>query len=190
YKSDKPNPNFLNPELYSAFLHSVEPLHKKIGILMFQFEYLNKQKMNNLNQFMEKVFSFVERIDNRFQIGIETRNPNYLTKPFFEMLRELNISMVFLEGYYMPSIVEVYNKHKNSLTSPVVIRLHGPDRSGIEEKTKGNWNQIVEPKDGSLPLIIEMIRDLQVREVGTYVNVNNHFEGSAPLTINKIKEGL
>lgn len=190
YKSDNPNPNFLNPELYDAFLQAIEPMHEKIGVLMFQFEYLNKQKMNNLIQFVEKVSSFVERIDNRFQIGIEARNPNYLTKPFFEMLRELNISMVFLEGYYMPSIVEAYNKYKDLLTSPVVIRLHGPDRSEIEEKTKGNWNQIVDPKDKSLPQIIEMIRDLQIREVGTYVNVNNHFEGSAPLTINKIKEVL
>lgn len=190
YKSDKPNPNFLNPELYAAFLHAVEPLHDKIGALMFQFEYLNKQKMNNLNQFIEKMYSFIGKADKRFRIGIETRNPNYLTKPFFEMLKELNLSMVFLEGYYMPPIVEVYNKHKEEITSPVVIRLHGPDRSGIEEKTKGNWNQIVEPKDASLPPIIEMIKDLGVREIGTYVNVNNHFEGSAPLTINKIINGL
>jgi uncharacterized protein YecE (DUF72 family) len=190
YKSDKPNANFLNPELHDAFLHAIEPLHAKIGVLMFQFEYLNKQKMSNINQFLEKIHSFVDKADKRFKIGIETRNPNYLTKPFFEMLKELNLSMVFLEGYYMPPIVEVYNQHKEEITSPIVIRLHGPDRSGIEEKTKGSWNQIVEPKDESLIKIIEMIRDLQAKEIGTYVNVNNHFEGSAPLTINKIINGL
>jgi uncharacterized protein YecE (DUF72 family) len=190
YKSDKPNTNFLNPELYEAFLHAVEPLHDKIGLLMFQFEFLNKQKMSNLNQFLEKIHSFVDKVDKRFRIGIETRNPNYLTKPFFEMLKELNLSMVFLEGYYMPPVTEVYEKFQELITSPVVIRLHGPDRSGIEEKTNGNWNQIVEPKDDSLPSIIEMIKDLRAKEIGTYINVNNHFEGSAPLTINKIKNGL
>ncbi len=35
-----------------------------------------------------------------------------------------------------------------------------------------------------------MIRDLKNQEVDLFVNVNNHFEGSAPLTIKKIKEML
>ena len=32
-----------------------------------------------------------------------------------------------------------------------------------------------------------MIKELQINEVDLFVNVNNHFEGSAPLTIEKIK---
>jgi hypothetical protein len=35
-----------------------------------------------------------------------------------------------------------------------------------------------------------MIKDLQKRKVDTYANVNNHFEGSAPLTIQKIRKLL
>ncbi|MDP2303300.1 MAG: DUF72 domain-containing protein [Ignavibacteria bacterium] len=62
YKSDKPNPNFLNPELYDAFLHGVEPLHDKIGALMFQFEYLNKQKMSGLDEFLKRFISLTMRL--------------------------------------------------------------------------------------------------------------------------------
>jgi uncharacterized protein YecE (DUF72 family) len=69
-----------------------------------------------------------------------------------------------------------------------VIRLHGPDRSGIEEKTGNIWNQIVEPKDNELPKIAGMIQYLSEKKIDVYVNVNNHYEGSAPLTIKKLKE--
>ncbi len=98
--------------------------------------------------------------------------------------------MVFLHGYYMPPIWEVFKTSKELLLSPVVIRLHGPDRSGIEEKTGNVWNQIVEPKDEELPKIAEIINYLSEKQTDVYVNVNNHYEGSAPLTIRKLKEIL
>ena len=39
-------------------------------------------------------------------------------------------------------------------------------------------------------MIIQLINELMTQEVDIYLNVNNHFEGSAPLTINKIKNLL
>ncbi|MBI5661997.1 MAG: DUF72 domain-containing protein [Ignavibacterium album] len=35
-----------------------------------------------------------------------------------------------------------------------------------------------------------MIRYLSEKRIDVYVNVNNHYEGSAPLTIRKLKELL
>ena len=49
---------------------------------------------------------------------------------------------------------------------------------------------LVEQKDKELDRIIEMIKELLSREVDVYLNVNNHYEGSAPLTIEKIKKLL
>ena len=88
----------------------------------------------------------------------------------------------------MPPIREVFNEYKDKIKSTAVIRLHGPDRSGIEKKTGSIWNQIVEPKDDELDKIVEIIHYLKNKKVNTYVNVNNHYEGSAPLTIQKINK--
>jgi len=60
----------------------------------------------------------------------------------------------------------------------------------MEKKTKKIWNKIVEPQDSDLIKIIKMIKSLQKRKVDLYINVNNHFEGSAPLTIYKIEKML
>jgi len=186
----KPNPHFLSAELLNKFLETLEPLSNKIGVLMFQFEYLNKQKMSGLEEFLDKFESFVETLDKRYTYGIELRNPNYLKEPFFEFLERNNLAMVFLQGYYMPPIWDTFHEFKSHFNTNAVIRLHGPDRAGIEEKTKGVWNKIVEPKDEEINKIREMIYFLTQKDVDLYVNVNNHYEGSAPLTIEKIKMEL
>ena len=187
----KPNPYFLSVELFNEFLESIVPIKKQIGCLIFQFEYLNKQKMSSLSQFQLKFREFYNKLDKKIPpVGIELRNPNYLNEKYFSFLSELGIAPVFLEGYYMPPIAEIYNKFKKHIRNLVVIRLHGPDRKGIEKMANDNWNKIYINRDNELRSIIEMIKELQSNEVDLFVNVNNHFEGSAPLTIEKISKSL
>jgi len=186
----KPNPHFLSAELFNQILESLEPMRGKIGMLMFQFEYLNKQKMSGLNEFSDKFGRFVESLDKRYTYGIELRNPNYLKESFFKFLERNTLAMVFLQGYYMQPIWEVYKEFQSYIKSSAVIRLHGPDRSGIEQKTNSVWNKIVEPKDDELTNVVEMINTLRQKEIDVFINVNNHYEGSAPLTIKKIKTRL
>jgi uncharacterized protein YecE (DUF72 family) len=87
----------------------------------------------------------------------------------------------------MPPLWEVYSKYKNYITTMAVIRLHGPDRAGIEKRTNNIWDKIQEPKDDELIKIREMILSLLQNKISVFVNVNNHYEGSAPLTIEKLK---
>lgn len=182
----KPNPFFLSTDVFEKFLETLKSIEKNIGVIMFQFEYLNKQKLSGLPEFIDRVQSFVESLNKKFVYGIEIRNPNFLNKNYFNFLERNNLAMVFLQGYFMPPVWQLFNEHKENLTSTIVFRLHGPDRSGIEKKTGGNWNQIVEPKNDELKKVAEMINYLKAKKVDLYVNVNNHFEGSAPLTIKKL----
>jgi len=187
----KPNPFFLSNELFDQFLQSIEPIKNQVGCLIFQFEYLNKQKMNSLSQFQSKFSEFYQDINrDKLTLGIEIRNPNYLNENYFKFLADLNMAPVFLEGYYMPSVAETYSKFKEYVKNLCVIRLHGPDRKGIEKKSNENWNQIYVNRDKQIKSLVEMITDLQHKEVDLFVNVNNHFEGSAPLTIQRLKEKL
>ena len=187
----KPNPFFLSVELFQEFLESIEPITSQIGCLIFQFEYLNKQKMKSLSEFQFRFTEFYKQLDNKIPlIGIEIRNPNYLNEKYFSFLTDLKIVPVFLEGYYMPPIEDVYNKFKKFIKELVVIRLHGPDRKGIEQMANDNWNQVYINRDKEISSIVKMLKELQQNEVDLFVNVNNHFEGSAPLTIEKIKKLL
>jgi len=187
----KPNPYFLSVELFHEFLSAIDPIKNQIGCLIFQFEYLNKQKMSSLSQFQAIFFEFHRQLEKNIPaIGIEIRNPNYLNENYFKFLSELKLAPVFLDGYYMPPATEIYSKFKKHINNLAVIRLHGPDRKGIEKMANENWNHIYINRDVEIKSIVEMIKELQNKEVDLFVNVNNHFEGSAPLTIEKIKTFL
>lgn len=180
------NPYFLSTEVLDNTLNNFWGIKEKIGFLMFQFEYLNKQKMPTLEVFMEKLKTFFANTDKDYNYAIEIRNPNYLKKEFFEFLKENKIAPVLLEGYYMPPVEETIERYLDYFEQNVIIRLHGPDRAGIEKKTKKVWDKIVEPRDLSLLRLVVKLKELLSKEIDIYLNVNNHFEGSAPLTIEKI----
>jgi uncharacterized protein YecE (DUF72 family) len=70
------------------------------------------------------------------------------------------------------------------------IRLHGPDRDGIEEETGGDWSKVVEPRDEDLDRLAIMVRDLKAGRRNVWLFVNNHFEGCAPMTIRRFWERM
>ncbi|TFG94165.1 MAG: DUF72 domain-containing protein, partial [Calditrichales bacterium] len=172
------------------FIDLLAPMHSRIGLLMFQFEYLNKEKMTSQLQFLERMAEFFSHVDSNIPMGVEIRNQNYLNKKYFEFLQQHNLGHVFLQGYYMPDITPFYQKYNDLLVQTTAIRLHGPDRSDIEARSGGNWNRIYEPKDEELTRITRIIENMNAKNLDVYVNVNNHYEGSAPLTIGKIQRAL
>jgi uncharacterized protein YecE (DUF72 family) len=180
------NPYFLSNDLFEKFLKILEPMESQIDSLIFQFEYLNKQKMPDQNSFQDKLQKFFERTPPVGRYCIEIRNQNYLNKTYFDFLKARNLAHVFLHGYWMPSIFSLYEKHKNDIEKFTVIRLHGPDRTDIEKKANNNWNRVLEPRDNELDLLKTMINDLIERKIQVTISVNNHYEGSAPLTIDRL----
>jgi uncharacterized protein YecE (DUF72 family) len=190
-KSDPllPNPHFLSPLLFEAFLSALEPLHELLGPLLFQFEYLNKQKMVSQRRFQDLFASFVPNMPAGFTYALEMRNGRWLNESYFRFLLENGLSPVFLQGYWMPGVVEVYRAHRDLVLQHrvVVIRLHGPDRKGIEKQTGKRWDRVVAPRDDELAAVTDMVEDLVDQGVDVYLNVNNHYEGSAPGTIERIR---
>jgi uncharacterized protein YecE (DUF72 family) len=185
-----PNPHFFSTGLMVRFLQTIEPLGDHIGPLMFQFEYLNKQKISSLHRFLELFEVFRQGLPQSYRYCIEIRNPNWLRGEYFDFLAEHGLGHVFLQGYYMPSIFGVYRQFREKLADPVVIRLHGPDRKAMEERTGEIWDKIVEPRDKELEEVAGMVGDLKDRQHQIFINVNNHYEGSAPRTIERLKEKI
>ena len=188
--ANKPNDYFLDADLLKRFLDILQPMGKKLGPIMFQFEYLNRQKMPSLNAFIDQLAEFFAYAPKGFDYAVEIRNPNYLKQAYFDFLSCAAISPVLLEGYYMPPISEVVDKFDVLSHNMVLIRLMGPDRQKIEKLTGSKWDMIAAPKDESLKSIVKIVgkRIEQKRQV--VVNVNNHYEGCAVLTIDRLMDLL
>ena len=186
----KENPYFLSDELWDAFLEAIAPMYSQVSMVMLQFEYLNRNKMKDLQSFLAALVPFLAAHAKDIPLGVEIRNPNYLKPELFAALDEAAVSAVMLHGYYMPSMWETYWKHREHMNRHCVLRLLGPDRAGIEDATGKRWDSVVSPHDDELEKIADVTKDVLGRGLDATLNVNNHYEGSAPRTISRIRPYL
>ena len=126
---------------------------------------------------------------NTLSLAAECRNANYLTREYFQFLRDHAIAHIFSEKLFLPHVYELYEKVNDLVGDRVAVRLLGGDRKEIEKKTGGKWNEIVEPKT-DLPEVAGMLRDLAKGSRLVKVYLNNHYEGSAPKSIDRLRELL
>ena len=185
-----PNPHFLSVDLLHRVLESLEPMREKLGPVMLQFGYLNLQMIASQAAFLERLEAFTSCLPKELDWCIEPRNPQWLNGAYFGLLRKLDLGHVFQQGYYMPPVYRVYGQHADKLTDRAVIRLHGPDREAMDERAGKDWSHIVEPHDGEINALGVMLGDLRKRGKKSWIFANNHYEGCAPLTIQRIRERL
>ena len=185
-KSLEVNDEFLSGEIFDNFLKRIEPMLPQIEVLMMEFEYLNKEKMGSQNKFMERVGDFIRNHGKGLPIGIECRNTNYLNKQYFEFIEQEKVIHVFSEKQHLPHVYDLYEEYKMHIKGKSVIRLLGGDRKEIEKKTSNEWNKIVDEKRDK-DKISRMTKDIKMNGNKVIINVNNNFEGSAPITIESLK---
>jgi uncharacterized protein YecE (DUF72 family) len=186
-KAEK-NADFLSAEYYSTFYRRIEPIEDSVEAVILEFEYMNRQKMPGLAAYEERLGAFLREIPRGIPVAIECRNGSYLTAEFFDFLRDIGASAVLSEKQFMPPIVDLIDEHSGRLGDRVVVRLLGGDRKAIEERTKEKWDEIVEPKD--IPALAARLGYLVNIGKNVTVNVNNHYEGSAPLTVERLRKAL
>ena len=184
------NPHFLSPDLLKTFMDLLEPMRGLLGPLMLQFGYLNRQMMGSQAEFLDRLGDFVKCLPAGHCWCVETRNPNWLNDEHFTWLKDRGLAHVFEQGHYMPPVADVYAKHANQLTDAAVVRMHGRDYEAMGKRVGKDWSKIVEPHDGDLDRIAAMLKDLGARGKQAWAFVNNHFEGCAPATIERLKERM
>jgi uncharacterized protein YecE (DUF72 family) len=181
---------FLSAELTAGFLERLAPLGPTLGPVLFQFEYLNLRKMPSQMEFESKLSKFRKDLPENHQYAIEIRNDDYVNERFFDYLLDQSWELVLLQGYWMRSVVDVWARLERQIRRfrTVIFRLHGTGREEIEKETGNTWNRIVHSREKELSEIAAIVKDLTGSKNEIYVNINNHYEGSAPLTIERFQK--
>lgn len=139
---------------------------------VLQFGYLNRKHLSGQKEFQVRLGEFLERVPPAHQYALEIRNREWLNEAYFAFIAHHGLVPVLLEGHWMPPAVEVYRRWRGLLrqAESIVLRLHGPDREGMEEETGKRWNAlVVEVAD-----VVGMTHDLLHAGVDVYQRMDPH----------------
>jgi uncharacterized protein YecE (DUF72 family) len=164
-----------------AFLKVMDILEDKLGPLLFQFPYFNREKFRGIGFFLERLAPFLANLPKGYQWALEVRNKNWLSEKLYSVLRMHGVALALVDQAWMLRPKQWFETGDPVTADFTFIRWIG-DRKAIEERTKV-WNQTIIDRTDDLLEWAEIIKSLRRRVRLIYAYANNHYGGYAPDTI-------
>jgi uncharacterized protein YecE (DUF72 family) len=162
----------------SAFLKNMEPLGDKLGPLLLQFPYFNKNVFASREQFDRLLRPFLDLLPTGFRFSVEIRNKNWISWDFLELLREHSVGFTLLAQAWMPSI-DTLAKALDLVTGDFCyVRFMG-DRKELESKTQ-KFDRIMEDKTDETTVWANELKKIAAQGTKTYVFFSNYYAGYGP----------
>lgn len=190
-KAGTTNPRFLDAALCEELVlrPSREGLGRCLGPIIFEFQRSGLEPAPFLTA-LEKFFS---RLPAGPQYAVEVRNPPVLSARYHDLLKAYGVTHVYNHWSTMPPLAAQHAALGRSFTAEfVVVRLLTPLGLSYAEAVKRYtpYNRLVQPLPQMRSEALGLIREAVSEQRPIYVLVNNRAEGSAPLTIQALADGL
>jgi uncharacterized protein YecE (DUF72 family) len=166
---------------FEQFEETMELLGKKLGPLLFQFGYFNKNVFAGLKDFLARLRPFLKKLPKDHKFAVEIRNKNWLVPQFADALREHGIALAMIDQSWMPRPAQWFEKFDPITADFAYVRWLG-DRKGIEEQTK-IWNKVIVDRRAELSEWAEILGKVRKRKIQIFAYANNHYAGYAPATV-------
>ncbi len=168
----------------TTFLNSLELLSDRLGPLLLQFPYFNRNAFASRAQFDKLLQPFLKTLPKEFKFAVEIRNKNWISWDFLEMLRDHSVAFVVVGQAWMPSI-DVLARALDLLCGDFFYGRFIGDRK--EAKTQ-RWDHLTEDKTSELIVWIEELKKIAERASRAYVFFSNHYAGFAPGSVELFHE--
>ncbi len=167
------------------FLTAMERLGEKLGPLLFQFPYHNRDKFESPQPFLERLEAFLKSLPKDFRYAVEVRNKWWIGPSLVDLLGEQGVALALIDHPWMHRPREIVAR-VDPVTAPFTyIRWLG-DRHGIEELTK-SWDKTIVDRSEELDEWAGVCQPIRRRGATIYGYVNNHFAGHAPATVRTLR---
>lgn len=163
------------------FLAAAELLREKLGPILFQFGYFNKNAFADVDAFLARLLPFLDKLPKDRKFAVEIRNRHWLVPTFADALRERRIALALIDQAWMPGHAEWFARFDPITADFAYIRWLG-DRKGIEEKTK-TWDKSIVDRRRELSEWARLCVPIVRRGVVIFAYANNHYAGHGPATV-------
>jgi len=173
---------------WESFLRNVAPLGPKLAYLVLQFPYWNlKSAIPNLGEFLKRLETFTKTAQAPCPLVVETRNPKWITKDLLDFLKGHHLIFALQDQQWMPRPKQLFETWGDQLKTgrDVYVRMLG-ERESIEKLTT-TWEKIVVDRTPQIAEWMPIVQKFLSQEQDVSMYFNNHFEGHAPESIEKLK---
>jgi len=156
-------------------------LGKKLGPLLFQFGYFNKNAFPGVNDFLARLRPFLKKLPADHKFVLEIRNKNWLVPQFIDALRERGVALALIDQSWMPRPAQWFEKLDPITAGFTYVRWLG-DRKAIEEQTKV-WDKLIVDRRAELTEWADILGKVRKRKIQIFAYANNHYAGHGPATV-------
>jgi uncharacterized protein YecE (DUF72 family) len=162
----------------SSFLKTMEILGDKLGPLLFQFPYFNKNAFASREQFDKLLRPFLDSLPKGFRFSVEIRNKNWLSWDFLELLRERSVGFTLLAQAWMPRI-DTLAKALDLVTGDFCyVRFMG-DRKELESQNQ-RFDKLLDDKTDEMQVWADELKKIVAKGTKTYAFFSNYYAGYGP----------
>lgn len=154
-------------EKLADFLERMRILGEKLGPVAIQFP------RSFTRRYEQNLRSFLPLLPKDIRFVAEFRSESWNETPVFDLLREFHVAWCINDWQDLPPVVE-------TTTDFAYLRLVGYHR---EFEYVG---EVQRDRSEDLERWADTVKELAVRVPRIYIYVNNHYEGHAPATVNKL----
>jgi uncharacterized protein YecE (DUF72 family) len=189
-----PNPAFLHPGLAETW--AVGPLREelgaKLGCIVFQFPPLDLRVVGGAERLIDRLGSFLQALPARVPCAVEIRNQELVCEAYDQVLRASGALPCYTIHPRMPELSSQLATIPYRPSSLFVIRWMLQRGLEYEEARRRftPFDRIVLEDVATRGVIADTC--LQAQESGgeAMVIINNKAEGSAPLSVFRLAEGI
>src|SRR4051812_15009455 len=155
------------------FLSAMSVLGEKLGPLCLQFSYEFKPESRAL------LDEFLSALPPEFRYAVEVRNRGWLQDWFLDLLKKHRAALVLVDRVYMPKLEDV-------TTDFTYIRWLGNRKDVPDDE----YTHVRINRDKELNEWVDVMQELQERDVEVWGFANNHYMGHSPATLREIQQRL
>jgi uncharacterized protein YecE (DUF72 family) len=159
----------------------MEQLGEKLGPLLLQFPYFNRQVFARPEEFISRLERFIDSLPDGHSYAVEVRNRHWLNESLLALLRDRDVALALVDQAWMPNVGEIAEKLDVLTARFTYVRLIG-DRQGIERKTQ-TWDKLIVDREKETQTWVRYLRHFLHRGAVVYLCINNHYAGFAPGSI-------